>query len=84
MSSQERLSISEINELSAEDFVKIFGNTVEHCTLCASVVYGYRPFSSFEDIRGRYEEFLHQLKQPGQCFIVFSLTTSVLLRHIKF
>ncbi|XP_044748540.1 2-oxo-4-hydroxy-4-carboxy-5-ureidoimidazoline decarboxylase-like [Coccinella septempunctata] len=44
------LTISEVNSLVSEHFIKIFGNVVEHCPAAAIGILKYRPFNSTMDI----------------------------------
>lgn len=60
------ISIQEVNQLDYEEFIAKFGNTVEHCGLCAAAVWRYRPFASVEDIINKIAEFLEQLSIPGK------------------
>ena len=62
----EKLSISEANELSYEDFIAKFGNVVEHCGLCAAAVWKYRPFKNLDSLHGAVSEFLDQLPLSGK------------------
>ncbi|KAL4221704.1 hypothetical protein ACF0H5_019959 [Mactra antiquata] len=70
MNSSKRFGINEVNGLSHEEFVKCFGNVVEHCALAASAVYSSRPFKNFEDVRNRFENFVRNLNQEGKIGVI--------------
>ena len=62
----DKLSITEVNSLSYEDFIAKFGNVVEHCSLCAAAVWRNRPFKTLEFLKTAISEFLDQLPLSGK------------------
>ena len=61
-----KISITEVNKLSYEDFISKFGNVVEHCSLCAAAVWRNRPFKTLECLKSSISEFLDQLPFSGK------------------
>ncbi|XP_045162265.1 2-oxo-4-hydroxy-4-carboxy-5-ureidoimidazoline decarboxylase-like isoform X2 [Mercenaria mercenaria] len=59
-------NISEVNSLAYDDFIAIFGNVVEHCALCAAVVWGDRPFRNYGEMQSKFNEFIEQLPLSGK------------------
>ncbi|XP_022900005.1 2-oxo-4-hydroxy-4-carboxy-5-ureidoimidazoline decarboxylase-like [Onthophagus taurus] len=55
------LSINEVNELPSDQFIKIFGNIVEHYTPLSISILKYRPFNTAEDISKAADTYLDQL-----------------------
>ena len=75
----EKLTISEVNELSYEDFNTRFGNVVEHCSLCAAAVWRYKPFTSLETLHSSISHFLDQLPLAGKILADFAWGYSLAL-----
>ncbi|KAL4221705.1 hypothetical protein ACF0H5_019960 [Mactra antiquata] len=63
---KKKLKMDEVNTLSHSDFVRIFGNVVEHNILAASSVYTTRPFKNFDEIRNKFERFIKELNHNGR------------------
>ncbi|XP_058788583.1 2-oxo-4-hydroxy-4-carboxy-5-ureidoimidazoline decarboxylase-like [Phymastichus coffea] len=61
MTSKGILSISEVNALPEENFEWLFGNVIEHCPEAAAAVAAKRPFSSSEDLKKAFENYLEKL-----------------------
>ncbi|OXU29159.1 hypothetical protein TSAR_006561 [Trichomalopsis sarcophagae] len=61
MTSKGILSISEVNALPAENFEWLFANVIEHCPEAAPIVATKRPFSSTEDLKRAFDEYLEKL-----------------------
>ncbi|XP_069129211.1 2-oxo-4-hydroxy-4-carboxy-5-ureidoimidazoline decarboxylase-like [Argopecten irradians] len=60
------LSIVDVNKLDCDDFVSIFGNVVEHCSLCAAAVWQHRPFRNVHHLHQLVCDFLDNLPDDGQ------------------
>lgn len=59
-------TIAEVNFMDYEEFIEVFGNVIEHCSLCAAAVWRYRPF---RDVRHLHEEickFVDALPTAGE------------------
>lgn len=51
-------SFEEINQLRKDEFVKVFGNVVEHYPSCAVYLYQKKPFSNVQQLIDGVSEFL--------------------------
>ncbi|KAL5011993.1 hypothetical protein ScPMuIL_010544 [Solemya velum] len=60
------MPIARVNELDCEEFVQIFGNAVEHCSICAAAVWRHSPFNDVYQIYNKTAEFLDQLPISGK------------------
>ncbi|KAJ8944773.1 hypothetical protein NQ318_003641 [Aromia moschata] len=60
------LSIDEVNGLLSENFVRIFGNIVDHFPAAAIVILKKRPFSDVNDIVQAVFSYLDSLKVTGK------------------
>lgn len=60
------LSIAEVNQLPFEEFIQIFGNVVEHCSLCAAAVWRNCPFSNIQNLSSAFNEFMDNLPMIGK------------------
>ncbi|KAK3594547.1 hypothetical protein CHS0354_023603 [Potamilus streckersoni] len=60
------MSISEVNRMPYEQFISIFGNVVEHCSLCAAAVWCQRPFSDVSQLHEAMSTFLDQQPLAGK------------------
>lgn len=65
MESKGILSISEVNALPVENFQWFFGNVIEHCPEAASWVAEKRPFSTSEDLKSAFDDYLENLDTQG-------------------
>ena len=77
----EKLAISEVNELSYEDFIARFGNVIEHCSLCAAAVWRYRPYRSLETLHKSISDFLDQLPLSGINLALCSFSINLLYSY---
>lgn len=66
MPTETLIGIVDVNELDCDDFVSIFGNVVEHCSLCAAAVWQHRPFRDVYHIHKLVCDFLDNLPEDGQ------------------
>ncbi|XP_076866860.1 2-oxo-4-hydroxy-4-carboxy-5-ureidoimidazoline decarboxylase [Brachyhypopomus gauderio] len=60
------MDISDVNALSYEEFVEIFGNVVEKCPIISAAIWTQRPFSSLAEMEAQISEFIDSLPQSGQ------------------
>ena len=60
-----KMDISTVNSMSYEDFIRTFGNAVEHCGLCAAAVWRNRPFGSVNDLVQSFSDFIEALPIAG-------------------
>ncbi|XP_064180838.1 2-oxo-4-hydroxy-4-carboxy-5-ureidoimidazoline decarboxylase [Anguilla rostrata] len=60
------MDIGEVNSLSCEEFVEIFGNVVEKCPLVAAAVWSRRPFNSVSDIEAAIADFIDSMPNSGK------------------
>ena len=67
------LTINEVNELSYDEFIRIFGNVIEHCALFAAAVCQDRPFSTFDGIHNAFSKFMDDLPIAGKILILIQL-----------
>ncbi|KAJ8982984.1 hypothetical protein NQ317_001424 [Molorchus minor] len=63
-------TIEEVNNLSSENFVRIFGNVVEHLPAVAIVILKKRPFSEVRDIVNACFNYLDSLKLSEKLKVV--------------
>lgn len=73
MESKGILSISEVNALPVENFEWFFGNAIEHCPEAASTVAEKRPFSSSEDLKSAFDDYLDKLENAGNFYRIFKI-----------
>lgn len=66
MTSKGILSISEVNALPTENFEWLFANVIEHCPEAAPIIANRRPFSSIEDLKKAFDEYLEKLDTSGK------------------
>lgn len=64
-----QLSIHAVNKMDSEEFIKCFGNVVEHCSLCAAAVWRERPFREAENLASCFGDFIDRLPISGMCLI---------------
>ncbi|XP_023658505.2 2-oxo-4-hydroxy-4-carboxy-5-ureidoimidazoline decarboxylase isoform X2 [Paramormyrops kingsleyae] len=64
------IAIGEVNSLSYEDFLEIFGNVVEKCPLITAAVWSARPFATLADMEARIAEFIDSLPAAGKAGIL--------------
>lgn len=67
---RKKLTIAEVNGLAYDEFIAIFGNVVEHCALCSSVVWGERPFRNYDGMQAKFNEFIDQLSLSGKAGVL--------------
>lgn len=58
--------LSEVNNFTEEEFVEIFGNTVEHCPDAAKHAFTKRPFKMVQDLVNAFHDFLNGLSVEGK------------------
>lgn len=64
-------SMDQINQLSAEEFVSLFSNVIEHCTVAAASVVKKRPFTKLENLINAFFQYLDELDDNRKCLIIF-------------
>lgn len=67
------MDISQINELNYEEFIKHFGNVVEHSSICSAAVWRNRPFGDVHHLHREICSFIDLLPDTGK---VFKITLS--------
>lgn len=60
------LSMSQVNSMSSDNFIEVFGNVIEHCSLVAASVVRYRPFRSLQHLHDEICTFIDQLPDVGK------------------
>ena len=65
-----KMSISSVNELDYNSFIRIFGNVVEGTPLCAAAVISKRPFSSFDQFVAAMWEIVDELPDSARAGIL--------------
>lgn len=76
------LSIHAVNKMGYEEFIKCFGNVVEHCSLCAAAVWRERPFRDAENLASCFGDFIDRLPISGMC-LIFLVNYKRNLSYIK-
>lgn len=66
MTSKGILSLHEVNALPTENFEWLFGNVIEHCSEAAPIIANRRPFSSIEELKKAFDEYLDKLDASGK------------------
>ncbi|XP_033742753.1 2-oxo-4-hydroxy-4-carboxy-5-ureidoimidazoline decarboxylase-like isoform X2 [Pecten maximus] len=66
MSEKTLLSVHDVNQLTSDDFIDVFGNVVEHCSLCAAAVWQHRPFTDVHHIHKLVCDFLDNIPYDGK------------------
>ncbi|CAM1299515.1 URAD (predicted) [Pycnogonum litorale] len=66
-------SIDQVNSLNYKEFMSIFGNVVENCQLCSSVLWLKRPYRNVDEMCDSANEIVDQLTITGK--------QSILLLH---
>ncbi|XP_048866500.1 2-oxo-4-hydroxy-4-carboxy-5-ureidoimidazoline decarboxylase [Brienomyrus brachyistius] len=64
------MDISEVNSLSLEDFLEIFGNVVEKCPFVPAAVWSARPFATLADMEANIAELIDSLPTAGKAGIL--------------
>lgn len=59
-------SIHAVNKMDSEEFIKCFGNVVEHCSLCAAAIWRERPFRDAENLASSFGDFIDRLPISGK------------------
>ena len=60
------LTLTELNDLEDfEEFIRIFGNVVEHCPVLAAALWRYRPFQDFDDLMDKIKSIINSLPLSG-------------------
>lgn len=60
-----RLTLEEVNNLSSNDFIQIFGNIIERCPIAAIKILKYRPFHTVQDLIKAFNGYLDTLNFKG-------------------
>ncbi|XP_060065823.1 2-oxo-4-hydroxy-4-carboxy-5-ureidoimidazoline decarboxylase-like [Ylistrum balloti] len=60
------LTIDDVNKMTSDQFIDVFGNIVEHCSLCAAAVWQHRPFQDVHHFHKVVCEFLDNLPVNGK------------------
>lgn len=63
------LTIKDVNNLTSDRFIKVFGNVVELYPAAAIGILKNRPFSSLQDIINAIGVHIDGLPSNGKCFI---------------
>lgn len=63
------LSIDEVNKLTSDLFIKIFGNVVEHYSCAAIGILKCKPFTCAEDISVAIDHYLDLLSDAGMIIL---------------
>ncbi|KAK7083443.1 hypothetical protein SK128_001156 [Halocaridina rubra] len=58
--------INNVNEMDYESFIEVFGNVIEHCSLCAAAVWRYRPFKDVRQVHEEICKFVDELPEAGR------------------
>lgn len=61
-----KLTIAEVNALTYDKFIAIFGNVVENCALCSAVAWRKRPFRNYQEMQATFNEFIDKLSISGR------------------
>lgn len=59
-------TIAEVNFMDYEEFIGVFGNVIEHCSLCAAAVWRYRPFIDIHHLHEEICKFVDALPTAGE------------------
>ena len=59
------LNISQLNELSYEEFIHRLGNVIEHCSICAAAIWRNRPFNDANHLHREICSFVDLLPDTG-------------------
>ncbi|XP_070784463.1 2-oxo-4-hydroxy-4-carboxy-5-ureidoimidazoline decarboxylase [Enoplosus armatus] len=60
------MDFAAVNALPYEDFVNIFGNVVEKCSIITAAVWSRRPFVSLTALEAAISEFIDALPESGK------------------
>lgn len=52
--------------MSYEDYIAVFGNVIEHCSLCAAATWRDRPFPDVDSLHKSFCQFADQLPISGK------------------
>lgn len=55
--------------MSYEEFIAVFGNVIEHCSLCAAAVWRERPFTDVNNLHMAICQFADQLPISGMSLL---------------
>ncbi|CAL8081484.1 unnamed protein product [Orchesella dallaii] len=56
----------QLSGMGYEDFIKIFGNVIEHCALCSAAVWAKRPFNDLKQLHSAICTFIDDLPKIGR------------------
>lgn len=68
----EPLSIDQVNLLDYEEFIKRFGNVIEHCPICAAAVWRNQPFQNVNELHDSLCNFVDHLPDIGDSYFFIS------------
>lgn len=60
------MDFAALNSLSYEEFLNIFGNVVEKCSLVPAAVWSKRPFANLSALEAAINEFIDALPESGK------------------
>jgi 2-oxo-4-hydroxy-4-carboxy--5-ureidoimidazoline (OHCU) decarboxylase len=52
--------------MSYEDYISVFGNVIEHCSLCAAATWRDRPFTDVDSLHKSFCQFADMLPIGGK------------------
>ncbi|XP_061191981.1 2-oxo-4-hydroxy-4-carboxy-5-ureidoimidazoline decarboxylase-like [Saccostrea echinata] len=61
-----QIPLKKVNKMTYEEFIRCFGNVVEHCSLCAAAVWRERPFHDVQHIASSFGDFIDRLPTSGK------------------
>ena len=59
-------TVSAVNSMSYEDYIAVFGNVIEHCSLCAAATWRDRPFTDVDSLHKSFCQFADVLPIGGK------------------
>ena len=59
-------TVSAVNSMSYEDYIAVFGNVIEHCSLCAAATWRDRPFTDVDSLHKSFCQFADMLPIGGK------------------
>ena len=62
------ITIEEVNLMTYNDFLKVFGNILEHSSVLVGGLWYKKPYHSFEQFISEAEKLLDSLPQEGKNF----------------
>lgn len=59
------MNIEQVNALDYEEFIRVFGNVIEHAAICAAAVWRHKPFRDVQHLHQEICSFLMELPMIG-------------------